>query len=448
MKRIIAAIVLACILVSTFCFYSFASDTSANYSNVMDDLKKDENFSVKDYPSDSQDYSLKVIQIAESVNDELFIYVYQPSDAAKELVATEIRMSVPKLGVDSEFKDYDLTLLSTNGVFDKYRVEGLSVDTSSTERTYDLTAIFRPFDENIDETTEAGQVVTSVACEVGQRWTASTVNGTVTYSLLESEVVTITDKYVGYINYPNGFNIFPEKTDSHFVAFSTDWDIDKLMEATVYYVKQPYVSNNVAGSVNTSPAGESEETYAELNYLDDGGNETDGWFTATKYTWNRIESVSDFLSNELNNGVVFTEEASKRFEELEWVLRFVETERTTIYGDSYSSTLFTEVSDVSIVRLKFETDGETYNLGVVDDKRTGSGESSGGVNVPPSSGCEDIDLSSIISLVLGILILWICIPLIGPIVSLIIEMIKLFVTLITSLIKFPIKFIKSFRNKK
>ena len=54
------------------------------YTNVMEDLEKDNSFKLEDYPAVEDDYSLQVIQIAESVNGELFVYVYQPSDEVKD----------------------------------------------------------------------------------------------------------------------------------------------------------------------------------------------------------------------------------------------------------------------------------------------------------------------------------------------------------------------------
>ena len=51
--------------------YSFAETTS--YSDVLDDLQKDGNFNVNDYKIIENDYSLQVIQIAESENKELLI---------------------------------------------------------------------------------------------------------------------------------------------------------------------------------------------------------------------------------------------------------------------------------------------------------------------------------------------------------------------------------------
>ena len=119
--------VCAAVFLSLFCIFQSvlikpanAEETTDTYTDVLEDLQKDENFNPDDYPAVANDYSLQVIQIAESVNNELFVYVYQPSDETKDLVATEIRMSTPELGIDSTYKDYKLILLSSQGVFDKY----------------------------------------------------------------------------------------------------------------------------------------------------------------------------------------------------------------------------------------------------------------------------------------------------------------------------------------
>ena len=63
------------------------------YSNVLDDLKKDSSFNPSNYPTKSNDYSLQIIQLAESIDKELFIYVYQPSGKSKNLKASSINIS-------------------------------------------------------------------------------------------------------------------------------------------------------------------------------------------------------------------------------------------------------------------------------------------------------------------------------------------------------------------
>ena len=41
---------------------------SITYSEVLDDLKKDTSFKPENYPTKADDYSLQIIQLAESVN--------------------------------------------------------------------------------------------------------------------------------------------------------------------------------------------------------------------------------------------------------------------------------------------------------------------------------------------------------------------------------------------
>ena len=70
-----------------------SATTDNNYTYVLYDLQKDSKFNELDYPEKTDDYSLQVIQIAESVDDELFVYVYQPSGKTADLRATSINIS-------------------------------------------------------------------------------------------------------------------------------------------------------------------------------------------------------------------------------------------------------------------------------------------------------------------------------------------------------------------
>ena len=62
-------------------------------SVVMTDLRKDDEFNVNDWPADSDNYSIDVVTVAESVDGELFVYVYNPSALQKPLYATSINIS-------------------------------------------------------------------------------------------------------------------------------------------------------------------------------------------------------------------------------------------------------------------------------------------------------------------------------------------------------------------
>lgn len=97
-----------------------------NYTNVLDDLHKDEAFDMREYPAVDNDYNLQVFQIAESTAGELFIYVYQPSANVKPLTATTVRIS-QSIGENLSPIDFKLTLLNRKEVFAKYLVEDLVV---------------------------------------------------------------------------------------------------------------------------------------------------------------------------------------------------------------------------------------------------------------------------------------------------------------------------------
>ena len=341
---------------------------SGKYSSVLDDLQKDSNFKESDYTANAEDYSLQVIQIAESSDGELFVYTYQPSAKTKFMPATSINISTA-INDSLQYKNYKLFLLNIEGVFCKYLVEGITVKTD-TVRYYDISSIFRAWDKSIDSGTPKynENLIDEVSYSIGKLYTACTINGEVSYACTYPETILVTDKYVGYIRYPDGFGLASYKQcDSHFIAFSTDKEIDRLIEADVYYVQKSVSRNYVYGQLNQENYGTAEEKYAYLKYTDEASNPANGWF-GHKYTWNRIESVDDFIVNE-----DLTSEAKTDLKNKQWVLRFAETSYTTTSGGNLMNISSTEVSEVTILRLKFETDGKVYNLGVVDNKQTGNG---------------------------------------------------------------------------
>lgn len=346
---------------------TYAQGENFEYSDVLSDLQSDSDFDINDYPSKVNDYSLQVIQIAESVNGELFVYVYQPSNAIKDLIATSINISTA-INDSLYYKNYKLKLLNSNGVFDKYLVQNFTLK-GDVLRYYDISSIFRAFDSSIDKGLPDynENEIEEVAFEVGKLYTATTLNGSVSYFCLDTETILVTDKYVGYIRYSNGFKLYVNKCDSWYVAFSTDKPIDRLIEADVYYVEQDYtwtmITSGVVPTIKES-YGDKVEQYVSLKYTDVASNPADGLFSH-KYSWNRIEKVSDFIKNE-----DLTDEAKQDLTNMQWILRFAETDYS-MTSDTYSQLSESKiVSEVSILRLKFETNGEVYNLGVVDNKQT------------------------------------------------------------------------------
>ncbi len=363
-------------------------------TDVLVDLQSDKTFDVNDYPCIDTDYSLSIIQIAETTAQELFVYVYNPSCNSKPLIAIGIVFSTA-INENLSYKTYDLKLLSSDGPFAKYVVHNFVVKEDAL-RYYDISELYRSFDETIDLPAEDSNTINEVSCPVAQLWCASTVQDVVTYEMSKTEILTITDKYVGVLQYPDGFYLHAvEKVNSHFVAFSTDYDIDYLLEAQVEFLIQKKNQDPVNGVI-IWPA---EQKNVTLAYSDTVTVGQSGLFSKT-YVWNRIESVSTFMKNE-----DLTDEAIAELSGKQWVLRFVETNYSSmgVYHEWYS------VSEVTILRLKFQTAGITYNLGVIDNKQTGDG-------IPDNNEAPIIDFSwledslsnftvIIFSFVLGILVI-------------------------------------------
>lgn len=430
---IVMLVICAIALMGAFIPSSVAYAAGTAYSDVLDDLHADESFSEENYPVVADDYSLKVIQVAESVDNELFVYVYQPSGFVKPLKASSINISlVPRENI-SDVKNYKLRLLNSDGVFFKYLVEGLTVGTATT-RYYTIPSIFRPYDETIDEGADHGNGITEVVYEVAKEYCFSTINGEPFCRVLDIETIEITDKFVGFVRYSNGFelNEWSTSCDSHFVAFNTDRDIDRLLEADVYYTSQSYEWNRRTDWMNPKETfGEKEDNYAYLTYEQKVDHTGDGWWAPT-YTWNRIETVENFIANEDIEQTVYTgalinvsvankitDEGKAALEGKQWILRFSETEYGTengALGTMYQSS--TIVGDVTILRLKFETDGVTYNLGVVDNKQSGDPDTP--INEEEIKA-EPSDIMKLIMLIIGIVFIVVLLVIIAPVLPYVIK---------------------------
>lgn len=404
-KICIAVLLVLAIVAAFFPFFwcnGVAYATTTIYTDVLDDLTKDPSFNVADYPaeypSDKSGYKLEVIQVAESNEDELFVYVYQSSAVAKKLTAISIDISTT-VYEEIAFHNYHLKLLNRHGVFAKYLVEGLTVQREGT-RYYAISDILRAWDKDLDKAASGGNTISEVPYTVAKQWKFEDVNGKTSVLVVDIETIEVTDKFCGFVRYPDGFNLFKDGAcDSHFVAFNTDRPIDTLLEADVYYTCQDWERYG-SGYVGTgggwvtlykdptfSNKGEKEVTVKSEQRVEHSG----GGLFAGSFIWNRIESITDFIAGVDFNQQVYsgafidvslasklTDSAKTELKGKKWVLRFLETPyvhtETPIVGTSVSYSYHetgTIVGDVKILRLKFVTDGHTYNLGVVDNKQSG-----------------------------------------------------------------------------
>lgn len=455
MKTRIACMLLAfiavfCTVITTVQTPVFARAESITYSGVMDDLKKDTSFKPENYPPKTDDYSLKIIQLAESVNKELFVYVYQPSGKAKDFKASSINISTT-INDSISYLNYKLELLNSNGVFYKYKVSGLTVKDESV-RYYAISSIYRPFDESIDKQASGGNTVTEVNYAVNKQYCFGEINGKPYVNCVDIETIVVTDKFVGFVRYPDGFKLYVGACDSHFVAFNTNKPMDKLLEADVYYTTQEYSSSWAAFVGENETFGKKADNYAYLKYTDKVEHTGGGWFAGT-YKWDRIQTVDDFIKNEdreqIFSGAVIdvkissklTDAALNELKGKKWVLRFTETDYTLWSGQGTYGTFSTIVGDVTILRLKFETDGITYNLGVIDNKQSGSKDPSNETDI-------DISLNKRGKMILYLLMLILLIILLAPILPYVLQAIVWIITLPFKGISAAVKSAKRRRTEK
>ncbi|MDE6294107.1 MAG: DUF21 domain-containing protein [Clostridiales bacterium] len=365
-------ITLLCILLfSSYLFVpvqGYVRADDVQHSSILEDFSVDKSFSIDNYPIDEDDYGLQVIQLAESKANELFIYVYQPCGNNKDLRSSSIRISTAT-GDDAKWLDYSLTYVGSEKTIYKYRVNNLKVK-SEAIRFYDISSISRPWDKSIDSDSGTDMTINEKAFRVGQLWTVTTSSdGDLNYSMRVTDVVELTDLYANSIRYLSGHKFYrDEACDIFYVAFSADHSIDKLKEADIDFTYYKYILNQIGSSIvgpNKVPNSDIHEVaYLKADSITDYGD----------YSWEWIQSSSDFIKAEGKN---LSASAKEIIEKQQWVLLYFGCEISIITsGPTTRPTGYTyygySTESVSVLRLKFEYNGTTYNLGVVSDKVTGA----------------------------------------------------------------------------
>ena len=369
-------------------FTSIAKQRSLKPSDILDDLSKDSRFDLEEYPDDPTDYGLHVVQIAESENHELFIYVYQPSNATRDYEARYINMSLENpTSKKATNKLYSLTLVDTHGTLDKYKVNNFFVSDDE-DRYYNIATIYRFFDSEVDNSSDAVDTIQGRGYEVGQCWHAYYYNDELYYERKDVNVVEVDIKATGSIYYPEGFKLHVDACDSHYVAFSVEnYKVDQIFDADITYTMDYYTwteSYTIGGSRTDTL---ESSTLVESDYLsskETGSNDGDGWF-GVKYTWTRIQDIDTFLSDVAKDtDRTFSEEELNALKNSQFVFRFLETENykwTDHINGNASGGHYTLVEDISILRLHFVSEGKRYNLGVVGDLVGIDSTPDGGLNV-------------------------------------------------------------------
>ena len=451
LNRIAVLIVTLCVFLTgaqSFSAVAAENENEKTASGVIEDLGKDASFNAANYPSNAKNYSLQIIQLAESADKELFVYVYQPS--GDKVNASSINISTT-INDDISFFNYSLELLNFEETLFKYKVMNFEVK-KDLVRYYAISSIYRPFDADIGDEKSGNNTINEVNYAVNKQYCFGEINGKPYVNCIDIETIVVTDKFVGFVRYPDGWKFFTGvgACDSHFVAFNTDKKIDKLFEADVYYTTQKasYDFFTEDSPFNIKFGDSKTDNYAYLKYTDKV-ERTGGGFFAGTYKWDRIQSVDDFVKTEDRTTVYYgavlnskvssklTDEALNDLKGKKWVLRFTETSydkspRSGMGAATYYHAETTMVGNVTILRLKFETDGITYNLGVIDNKQTGSTEPSNSTDIkvePNATG------KGIIYLILFVLLLVLLAPLLPYVLNAVIFIVSLPIKLVSEIIK-------------
>jgi len=192
---------------------------------------------------------------------------------------------------------------------------------------------------------------------------------------------------IGMRRYNDGFQFDGTKScDSHYIAFTCDHKIDKLISADVEFSTRSY--KTIAGSGTTYSA-RVPHRVSLFNYQV-AGNDGSGWF-GKKEDWHRMTSVKEF-----SREVDLTADEKQTLSKYDWILNFYESEFKNEAGGkdvlisgllpfgfiwtiiNACTTTGELVFDVSLLRLEFKYDGNVYNLGVVSDVQTGTNKPTNG----------------------------------------------------------------------
>lgn len=415
-----------------------AEGTENEQSEVMADLSKDPTFNPADFPADSNDYSLKVIQIAEGTNGELFVYVYQPSAYTKKLYSSGISIST-EVGINFHPIRYGITLLSTDGVFHKYKVDNFTLS-DEFSKTFNISAIYRYFDSSIDLSPSDDNTISEMSYGVGQTWEISYVNEKEYYSMTYEDLILVENDHVGFLRYVDAdYYMFATNTDSHYIAFSTDKPIDDLLQVDIDFNTQTY---RHITTISASGTTENEEfgdvlSHSELISKDELFEKNNfAWFPDYEYA--RIQSTDVFLATE---GDIIYDYIKPTLQKTKWVVRFWESEFSAFHNTSTSGGLsvsttsqsYTIVTDVVLLRMLYTYNGNIYNLGVVDNVQSGD-TNPDGIKEP-----DLLEWLQKIMFFLGIILFFV---LLGPILSMLqflFRGVALILKIIRGLIKFPFK---------
>ncbi len=441
-----------------------SAESETKYSSVMDDLTKDSSFNTGNYPSitnplnadgtENEKYgTIEVIHIAEGSSKELFIYAYQPADEVLDLVAVKISMWDEYYDGYRSFTPiiYDLELVSTSGVFDKYLVKGYTVSDEA-DRYYYIPEIFRAYNETLDGALVAGALADIISIRVAQQWHAEWFNDKLTYNMDALKVVEITKTFVGSLNLHNGITAeylagVNSAVDLWYFSFNVeDYIVEHIYDADVFFEYRTV--SHKTGGISAEDTYTMSDWIPKTKYLSaesEGVFEGEGLFGRT-VKWKEIMLTKTFVDDLEDQDISFDSEIKEDMLKGQWTFAYHQTKNETYSISGFVPTYYhdyTLVQNVGIVRLYFRDNrGHRYNLGAIDNLTTPDNIADG------SGGTKKLfdflddwfeKLIEFLTMILGTIILVIFINPIMTLLGILLKVFKVILDFVLWLISAPFK---------
>lgn len=436
---------------------------------------------------------INVLQIAESEDDELFIYTYQPLNNVSNISASSINFATSENNIKdisfsentTDFKKYALKCVSENGPFKKYKVEGFTVS-NDYYRYYCISEIERPFDTLLDDKISNETITDYKAHKVGQAWCCYYENGDLKYEMVTLDFVELTPTHNGELYYEHGVtwgSLVGVETQcvSHYLAFNIEnYDVDKIIDASIVFEYRDYIKTHTVESgffpaisslfgkdtvysSTTYPNGVNYKTVPLDIYETDVAEPKITGLFAKEYSWNRIMTGAAFVQQYKDQGGEWNETEENVVNSSQFVFAFKETtlkSTQTIVnsGDGiYATTVYqttlvgTEIAKVDVLRLKFMVGEDTYNLGVVMDTTTSDGKPDGvadGLDIDFDFATGFEKLMAVVLLILIIVVITnIFFPIVRPIIKIIIKGFGFILEALWNILTIPIRLIFDRKQK-
>lgn len=406
--------------------------TTDGYSDIITDLEQ-----LKiDYTQYLSSSTNEIITMAQYYNDngelETYVYVNSSRTEFNELYAylsTSISSNIDEITED--FQRYEIELVSSHNSSNlkKYKILGLN-NLEDTTRRYNIRWLYGTY---INE--YSGSIYSYFIDNLKEE--VYFFNGTNNENLKGlyngTETITITDKEVVNYCYGDSLNFFGKETglmddsdiynDTWFIFFNTDKVIDNLLEVELVYTQYNFCIGSY-GSLNDISTLDMSCIYTESwvnDFINDiplvyQGSAYDGDFyinyndpltkviepgttkvssvdsnfwSYTKTHYEELDNIMDLreYKKQDDSAFIFTDYADT----FTWGVHFNDTTRQWVQkGANATAGLITAsgVTDTAILRLKFETSGDIYNLYAVDTP-TDSEDNKGEIADTPID--EDID---------------------------------------------------------